>query len=200
MEYKGRVWKDIPEFDGRYQASRDGCILAVYANGRRRALKPFLRLRGADPRNRMALFVCLKKPNGMRVDYPVISLVARTWVTPCPEGMIAIQRDGNIQNLNAENVMYVSRNQLDRLFQHEALRAAPCVNVDGRLVRRCIRYRRAVLKVDSEGRTVERYASIHDAARANYMSDASISGRCNGLIRKRWADDGTTFRWEDIQA
>jgi len=175
LEYKGRVWKDIPEFDGRYQASRDGCILAVYANGRRRALKPFLRLRGADPRNRMALFVCLKKPNGMRVDYPVISLVARTWVTPCPEGMIAIQRDGNIQNLNA-------------------------VNVDGRLVRRCIRYRRAVLKVDSEGRTVERYASIHDAARANYMSDASITGRCNGRIRKRWADDGTTFRWEDIQA
>lgn len=194
-EINAHAWKDIPGYEGIYSASTDGLILRTYSDGRKRILKPFLRLRGGDPRNRMALFVCLRRQDGMRVDFPVISLVGRTWQGPPPEGMLAVPLDGNIWNTAAANVLYVTKEQLDKALHGEAAERG---NWNGWEIMRISRQRKAVLKKNHNGETVARYASIREAAQANYMSAACIAGRCNGTIQHRWSDDGTTFEWEDM--
>ena len=194
-EREAQTWRAIPGFGERYKASADGQIMAVYQDGRTRLLKPFLRLRGGDPLNRMALFVNLRA-EGERADYPVINLVARTWIGPAPEGMLAVPRDGNIRNTAVSNVMYVTKEQLQHAMLEEIQQAAARGEQPLRPFRQNRRYRKAVLKINAQGEILARYASIHDAARANYMSDASVSARCDGKISKRWAEDGTTFIWE----
>ena len=197
MDKEAREWREIPGFEGRYLASRDGYIKVTYKDGRDRFLKPFLRLRGGDPRNRMAMFVCLRRADGMRLDYPVISLVAKAWLGKSPAGMIAIPRDGSIRNNSVENVLYVAREELDKISL-KTLREETLVEYNGWQIMRLVRKRRGVVKVNREYGIVERYESIHAAARANYMSDACIRSRCDGTMKKRWADDGTTFLWEDM--
>lgn len=92
--------------------------------------------------------------------------------------------------------MYVTKEQLQHAMLEEIQQAAARGEQPLRPFRQNRRYRKAVLKINAQGEILARYASIHDAARANYMSDASVSARCDGKISKRWAEDGTTFIWE----
>ena len=113
------VWKDIPGFEGAYQASSLGRIRSV----ERRIPSIF----NGEPCTRRVggkvLKLCRAKSGHLRVDLgkmlrhaPVHVLVAITFIGPRPQGLEISHRDGDPANNAANNLRYDTRtgNLLDR--------------------------------------------------------------------------------------
>ncbi|MDL2273427.1 HNH endonuclease [Oscillospiraceae bacterium OttesenSCG-928-G22] len=105
------LWKDIPGFEGRYQASNQGRIKSLQRkvrchNGYRTVTERILRpaCTKSDPH----LSVVLGKGQpGALVHY----LVAITFLGPRPDGMDICHIDGNPINNSVENLRYDSRTE-----------------------------------------------------------------------------------------
>lgn len=106
------IWKDIPGYEGRYQASTEGRIRSIdhfvpCAHGHQRMvhgriLRPAASVR--DPH----LYVCLgHKAAGT----PVHQLVAATFIGPRPNGYDTRHLDGNPVNNRATNLAYGTRTE-----------------------------------------------------------------------------------------
>ncbi len=57
--------------------------------------------------------------------------------------------------------------------------------------------RRPVAKVNAAGEIVAYYPSARKAAKANHMSYQTVLDRCNGKVKKPFALDGHTYRFDD---
>ena len=108
------LWKDIPGFEGIYQASYDGQIRSkpgkVTSNARcsvrrwqTRVLKPKVTGKG----NRKDMRVSLWK-NGAESTHLVARLVALTWCAGYIPGFTVNHIDGNPLNNSADNLEWVS--------------------------------------------------------------------------------------------
>jgi hypothetical protein len=99
------VWKDVPGFFGRYQCSNTGMI------------RSFVRKGPKDLRNTQARIILGYKnkangywdltlflPGGVRVRKRLSRVVLETFVGPCPEGMEACHKDGNLDNNHVGNL------------------------------------------------------------------------------------------------
>lgn len=85
----------------------------------------------------------------------------------------------NIWDNRLENIGFIDRVSLGRLTGHMSSK------------------RKAVFKVDRDGREVEVYRSAREAAKANHMSYQTVLDRCNGKVKNPYALDGFTYRFED---
>ena len=54
-----------------------------------------------------------------------------------------------------------------------------------------------MLKIDRAGEVVDVYRSAREAAKANYMSYQAVLSRCKGKVKKEYALDGCTYRFEE---
>ena len=124
------IWKDIPGYEGRYQAS---------SLGRIKSLKR--KVRGENPYTRKEFFRTVPerilRPGRFckcghvsvvlghkTAGKPVHQLVAFTFLGPRPEGLDILHINGNPLDNRAENLMYGTRteNILDVYFQGKAWR------------------------------------------------------------------------------
>lgn len=137
---QGEVWKDIPGYEGLYQASNMGQVRSLprvvdrgrwgVSRIRGRTLKP-----GGNKGYR---FVILRR-NGKSETRFIHRLVAETFIGPLPEGLCTRHMDGNPGNNAVSNLEYGtnSENQLD-LYQyrgyHHRLRPAEVLEIRRRLV------------------------------------------------------------------
>lgn len=172
-------WADVPGYGGRYQASTDGRVRQVYKDGRPPlVLKPYLHKPGGH-RNRQprTLLVRLIAPDGRKREQAVLTVISRTW-KPCPEGMVAIHRNGVFSDNGVDNIKIISRREIGITYGR-----------NGR--------RRCVAKIDRDGNVLECYGSAREAARANYMSLSAVTDRCNGVTQNPWWPYGTSFKWEE---
>ena len=116
------IWKDVPGYEGLYQASSLGRIKSldryvVYSNGSVRLYKgKILKPRAGKGDGRLA--VVLYK-NGVRKGFNVHSLIAESFLGTRPEGYFICHCDGNNQNNNIENLRYdtSSQNGID-IYRH----------------------------------------------------------------------------------
>lgn len=166
------IWKDIPGYEGRYQASTYGRIRSVdhyvrcgkNGNGNRlvrgRTLRP-----GRYCRTGHLSVVLGKKANGS----PVHQLVSLTFLGPCPDGMEVLHNDGNPANNQLDNLRYGTRteNILDVFRIGRAWRKLTAADV---------------VEIRSRLKAGERAADI---ARVYDVSDTTI-----GSIKQ-----GRTFAW-----
>lgn len=119
------IWKDIPGYEGRYQASTEGRIRGVDReqtstdkNGRsaRRFIKG--RVLSTCPGSNGYPYVGLRKTQdaGNATFCPVPHLVARTFIGPRPEGLVICHADGNKNNNRLDNLRYDTQteNNLDK--------------------------------------------------------------------------------------
>ena len=110
------IWRDIPGYEGRYQASTGGRIRSLdrqligknhYTN------KPFVRtmrgrvLRPGPSRTGHLSVVLGHGAPGSQVH----QLVALTFIGSCPEGKEVLHNDGNPQNNNIDNLRYGTRTE-----------------------------------------------------------------------------------------
>jgi len=111
----GEIWKDIPGYEGRYQASSLGRIRSidhkVYTRNHYtgnlhprmvhgRILRP-----GTTNKDGHVSVVLGHKAHGSLVH----RLVAMTFIGPCPTGMEVCHNDGNPKNNCVENLRYDTR-------------------------------------------------------------------------------------------
>lgn len=118
------IWKDIPEYEGRYQASTMGRIRSVdrvilcsgekmkahYRKWKGKVLRP-----GRFCKAGHLSVVLGHKANGS----PVHQLVALTFLGPCPDGMEVLHCNGNPEDNRVSNLRYGTRteNILDVFYQ-----------------------------------------------------------------------------------
>ena len=109
------IWKDIPGYEGRYQASTEGRIRSVdhrvrlVAHGtettrlmRGRVLRP--------GRNSKSGHVYVMLGHGA-AGSPVHQLIARTFLGPVPNGCEVCHNDGDPRNNTVENLRYDTRSE-----------------------------------------------------------------------------------------
>lgn len=166
-------WKDIPGFEGVYQADREGNIRRLYRNGKTRVLTPYHKKMNGSQRLVVKLTV-----NSQSREVVVIQAVARTFLGPPPVGHIPVHRNGCQSDNYVNNIEYISRQQAGKMYGARSRR-------------------KAVVKIDNYGEIVEVYSSARMAAKANYLSHQTVTDRCNGKCKSTYAPDGYAYAWED---
>lgn len=106
------IWRDVPGYEGRYQASDLGRIRSLdrrvnIAHGSTRLMRGRV-LRPACQKNDPHLTVVLGHGKAAS---SVHRLVALAFLGPCPEGQEVRHLDGNPQNNRADNLAYGTRAQ-----------------------------------------------------------------------------------------
>lgn len=170
-------WRDIPGFDGVYQASTEGRIRRYWPkSGRYTMLTPYAKkMRKAA--NRKALRVKMKSPDGRWVERPLLKLVAETFIG-IPAGMVAIHRNGDREDNAVNNIAIMPQRDVGVTFG----------------VRAC---RRPVIKIGPDGEVLEAYKSAREAGRQNYLSYQAVMDRCNRKRKREFIDLPYSFRWDD---
>jgi len=111
------IWKDIPGYEGLYQASDLGRI--------KRLDKFKWNGKGYQRLNEMILSLKVRKDGRLKIDlykhnifktYLVHRLILETFVSPCPEGMECCHRDDNPSNNRLDNLYWGTRkdNETDK--------------------------------------------------------------------------------------
>lgn len=167
------TWKDIPGFEGVYQANREGNIRRLYRNGKTRILTPYHKKMRGSQRLVVKLTV-----NSKSREVVVIQAVARTFLGQPPVGHIPVHRNGCQSDNYVNNIEYISRQQAGKMYGARSRR-------------------KAVVKIDNYGEIVEVYSSARMAAKANYLSHQTVTDRCNGKCKSPYAPDGYAYAWED---
>lgn len=168
-------WKDIPGYEGKYQASRVGEIRHIYPSGHVRILKPYIK---KEQRSRRRLFVHLVK-DGIVKEYQVFRLVAAAFAKSAPPGMVLYHINGEVTDNRVDNIGYITREKLGQITAAKAHK------------------RKTVFKVDAEGKVIEVYSSARQAAKENYMSRQTVLNRCNGIVKDPFKWNDFTFRYEE---
>ena len=109
------VWKDIPGYEGRYQASNEGRIRSVDRYVRvvphgveaKRLIKGQILKPGRYCKSGHVSVVLGHNANGS----PVHQLVALTFIGPCPDGMEVCHNDGDPTNNAVSNLRYDTRTE-----------------------------------------------------------------------------------------
>lgn len=165
------VWKDIPGYEGRYQASSLGRIRSLdrrvnICHGATRLMRGRV-LRPAGSKRDPHLYVVLGHG---AAGSPVHQLVARTFHGPCPPGQEVRHLDGDPLNNRADNLAYGTRteNILDVLYMGRPWRGSVT-----------IKQVREIRKRLNAGQ------SASSIARDMAVSTASVYG----------IKQGRTFRW-----
>ena len=167
------TWRDIPGFEGIYQADREGNIRRLYQNGKVRILTPYHKKMSGSQR-----LVVKLTANGKSREVVVVQAIARTFLGPPPAGYIPVHRNGCQSDNYVNNIKYISRQQAGKIYGARSKR-------------------KAVVKIDSHGEIVEVYPSARRAGKANYLSHQTVTDRCNGKCKSPFAPDGYAYAWED---
>jgi hypothetical protein len=96
------IWKDIPGYEGCYQASDLGRIRSIRFN-KDKKLKPSI-----DGGGYFQLGI---SKNKQRYCFKVHTLVALTFIGPRPDGLIIDHIDGNKKNNKSDNLQYITSRQ-----------------------------------------------------------------------------------------
>ena len=172
----GERWRDVPGYAGRYQASDEGRVRQIRADGSTLVLKSWVHQhRANNPKNR-TLVVRLVTPAGKRREVALLSVIAATW-NPPPPGMVPYHRNGLHYDNSVWNIAFCTHKELGYKFG---------VKSRGRVVR----------KVDREGNILAYYPSARAAGRANYMSGQAVMDRCNGVTKYPFEPYGTSYEWD----
>jgi len=166
-------WRDIPGYDGKYQADKEGNVRRLYKSGKVRMMTPYHRKMSGSQRMVVKLTV-----DGKPKEEIVIQVIARTFLGACPAGHVPYHINGCQSDNYLNNIKYISLKELGKLTGAKSKR-------------------QPVAKIDSSGEIVEVYTSARECARENYMSYQTVIDRCNGKCKSAFAPDGYAYAWED---
>lgn len=182
IKAEGRdLWRDIPGFGGKYQASRDGNIRRVLRPGLARDMVPYRQSPAKQRRHKnRKVYVKLTPAGDKPREYLISKLVAATFLPPPPRsGMVLYHKNYIINDNRVDNLAYTTRSELSKKTGHRT------------------ENRRSVLKINREGEVVEIYRSAREAAKMNPLSRQTITDRCNNKIKNPYELDGFNYQWEE---
>lgn len=166
-------WKNIPGYDGKYQADTEGNIRRVYPSGKTRKMTAYHKKMSGSQR----LVVKLTR-DGKSKEEILMQIIARTFLGEPPAGCVAYHRNGCQSDNYIQNISYISRKKLGKLTGAKARR-------------------QPVAKLDSSGEVLEVYSSAREAGKKNYCSYQTVTDRCNGKVKAPLGN--IDFAWEDSE-
>lgn len=169
------TWRNIPEYNGKYQADMEGNVRRVYPSGKTRAMTPYHKKTNGSQR----LIVKLTY-NDKSKEVTLLQIMARTFLGPAPKGCVPYHKNGCQSDNYIQNIAYISRKELGKKTGAKSRK-------------------RSVVKIDLLGEIVDIYSSAREAARENYMSYQTIIDRCNRKCKSAFAPDGYAYAWEDSE-
>jgi hypothetical protein len=182
VSYDGKdIWRDIPGYNGKYQASRLGDVRRVLKNGEYRAMTPY-RKNGEKHKKilRERQFVKLTI-DGKSKEVPMLKVMQLTFLGAAPKGKVPYHKNGLVTDNRAENIGFISRQQLG-------------AKTGGRTKRT-----KCVFKIDRKGEVVEIYTSARTAAKENNMSYQTVLDRCHNKVKKPFELDGYNYQFEIVK-
>ena len=153
------TWKDIPGYNGKYQADREGNIRRVFPSGKTRTMTPYHKKMSGSQR----LVVKLTK-DGKSKEVILLQIIAKTFLGPAPKGCVPYHKNGCQSDNYVQNIAYIDKRKLGKLTGASSRR-------------------QPVAKIDQNGEIIDIYSSAREAARQNYMSYQTIIDRCNGKCK-----------------
>ena len=167
------TWKDIPGYDGKYQADTEGNVRRVYESGKTRLMTPYhKKMRGSQ---RLVVKLTIDSKSKEEI---LLQLIARTFLGEPPKGCVPYHRNGCQSDNYVNNIAYISRKELGKKTGKRSRSMA-------------------VVKIDASGEVVDVYSSAREAGRKNFMSYQTIIDRCNRKCKSAFAPDGYAYAWED---
>jgi len=170
-------WRNIPEYDGKYQASFDGQIQRVYKSGTTRLMTPYKKSSKSAKRIlRNRLFVKLTK-DGKSKEVPMLKIMVATYYGSVPQGKVPYHKDGSVTNNEAGNVGFIDKKTLGQKTG-------------------AISRRKPVAKTDRTGETIAFYSSAREAAKHNHMSYQTVLDRCHNKVKRPFELDGYNYQFD----
>lgn len=172
------MWKDIPGYNGKYQASVDGNVRRVYKSGKTRLMTPY-RKSSAKAKKilRDRLFVKLTK-DGISKEVPMLRVMVSTYFGAVPEGKVPYHKNKIVTDNFAANIGFIDRVTLGKMT--------------GAMSKRI-----PVVKIDRQGEEVAFYTSAREAARENNMSYQTVLDRCNNKVKRPFELDGHNYQFDE---
>ena len=172
------MWKDIPGYDGKYQASVNGEVRRVYKSGKIRFMTPYKKSSAkAKKILKDRLFVKLTK-DGISKEVPVLKVMVSTFWGIAPPGKVPYHKNLLVTDNFIGNIGFIDMVALGKMT--------------GALSRR-----KPVVKINRQGDEVEFYTSAREAARQNHMSYQTVLDRCNKLVKRPFELDGHDYRFDE---
>lgn len=160
-------WFKVPGFTNIY-ASRNGEIKRVYKTVERLA-KPYIKRSVKPP------CYCVRIHNK---EIKLARLIYLAFYGSIPKGFSVYHKDGYFWNNNIDNLAAVSKSELGKVTAWKS------------------KAKRRVEKIDKEGNVVKIYRSSREAAKYENMSYQTILDRCHNKVKKPYALNGFSYRWE----
>lgn len=152
-----------------YRVSDQGEVQKQLKNGEWRTIKPY------PYSGQLRIQLWLDDKNWKRVQ--VSKLVVDAFMGGTPPGKMRVHKNGSKWDNAVENIIFLTPAQVAK--RHRPGNSTP------------------VLKVDRNGEVVAVYRTQVEAAKANFISQQSISKRCNKLIDDPYRLDGFNYVFED---
>ncbi len=172
------VWKPIPGYDGKYEASWGGEIRRIYKKGAKP--KTMSQYERHERKGSRRLYVKLTHDNcgGKGRNVQVAQCIYSAFMGEIPDGNIIIHKNGLFTDNSIPNL--------------EAITKRECGKRTG-----ASSSRKPVVLLGADGEAIEFYSSAREAARQNYMSYQTVIDRCNGNVKRSFC--GIDFAWEDSE-
>ena len=100
-------WKDIPGYEGIYQADREGNIRHIFPSGKSRIMTAYLKS------TTNSVVVKLTK-EGRAKEESVLGIMARTFLGKVPNGYTPYHKNGIKFDNYINNITYISRKELGK--------------------------------------------------------------------------------------
>ena len=171
-------WRNVPRYDGAYQANRDGQIRSWRWRRNHFAktpklMTPFIK-KSLGSRRR---FVKLTDRNGQACEVSVLQIMVNTWKGGCPEGLVPYHKNGDLADSSVNNIGFATRCELGRMTGAKSRRMP-------------------VVKVDSYKNQIAHYSSAREAGRQNNMSYQTVLDRCHGRVKNPYSLDGYNYAFD----
>lgn len=163
------IWKPIPGTDGWYDVSTHGRVRSWVGRGWHeyyKAKEPRLLKGSLTPQN--GLIVTLGKKH-----FVVKNVVWDVFLGGKRPGYVLAHKNGLRSDCSVENLMFVTRKQLNRVSNRNK--------------------RKVVLKANDRGEVLAVYPSLTEAAKKNFLSPHGMQNR----IKKKLVVDGIFFCYDE---
>ena len=168
------MWRDVPGYNGKYQASYAGSVRKVLGDGKFKSIKVF-KMKSCK---RGWFYVNLYSEKGKVKRLKHHQVMAWTFLGKPKNGEIIYHKNGIPDDNFPTNLAYITKQALGKIVGAKATR-------------------RVVCEIDKDGEITNIYSSARDAAKATFMSRYVIEDRCNRKTKSIFAPNGYAYAWEE---